>query len=180
MVLKSALRYQQGFTLVEVLVSMVILAIGLLGLAAMQGRALKDNQDAYFYSQASLLAYEMGDRVKANSAYWAGTQSDGSLNPMPDPSLAKNCTGADESCTPMEMAATDLQYWQNSASKVLPMPTGYNAKIVDIERSSNVNVVPCMGTGTSLCLTTMWARVNTRANSVLSADMTYRFEVTPK
>ena len=56
-----------GFTLIEVLISMVILAIGLLGLAAMQTISLRDNQDAHYYQQATLLAYEMQDRIRANN-----------------------------------------------------------------------------------------------------------------
>jgi hypothetical protein len=78
------------------------------------------------------------------------------------------------------MAAADLNYWQESAKKTLPAPTGGNAKIVEIQRSSTINIDPCTGTGTSLCLITTWARVNNRANSALSSDMVYRFEVTPK
>ena len=57
---------QRGFTLVEVLVSMIVLAIGLLGLAQLQARGLKFNQDAYVRSQATVLAYEIIDRMRSN------------------------------------------------------------------------------------------------------------------
>lgn len=60
----------QGFTLLEVLIAMLIFAIGMLGLAGMQGVALKDNNDAYMRSQAVFFAYDMGDRIRANPAYW--------------------------------------------------------------------------------------------------------------
>lgn len=186
---ECGLRYKQGFTLVEVLVSMVILAIGLLGLAALQGRALKDNQDAYFYSQANLLAYEMGDRIKANKAYWGilvDTSGVSYLNGMPDSDSTKSCSSADESCTPTEMAAADLKYWEDSAVKVLPAPTGYDAKLVDIQRSSDIDIEPCkkrpsVVPDANLCLITTWARASNRTpNSTSSADMIYRFEVTPQ
>lgn len=185
--LKMGGLHKQGFTLVEVLVSMVILAIGLLGLAALQARALKDNQDAYYYSQASLLAYEMGDRIKANQAYW-GERRDSNgiiitpteLNSIPDPSSARDCTSPDETCTPEEMAAFDFNYWQTAVQRILPAPTSNGAKIVDIQRSSDVGIDPCTGTGASVCLITQWSRTNSNVtNSMLSADMIYRFEVSP-
>ena len=59
-----------GFTLLEVLVSMIIFAIGMLGLAGMQGIALKDNNDAYHRSQAVFFAHDLGDRIRANPAFW--------------------------------------------------------------------------------------------------------------
>lgn len=59
-----------GFTLLEVLVAMIIFAIGMLGLAGMQGISLKDNNDAYHRSQAVFFAYDLGDRIRANSAFW--------------------------------------------------------------------------------------------------------------
>lgn len=59
-----------GFTLLEVLIAMVVFAIGMLGLAGMQGTALKDNNDAYMRSQAVFFAYDMGDRIRANPAFW--------------------------------------------------------------------------------------------------------------
>ncbi len=67
---KFNFRRARGFTLIEVLVSMIILALGLLGLASLQGISLKNNQDAHLFSQANALAYEMSDRIKANKWGW--------------------------------------------------------------------------------------------------------------
>lgn len=185
MVLKKGLCHFDGFTLVEVLVSMVIMAIGLLGLAALQGRALKDNQDAYLYSQASLLAYEMGDRIKANVNYWGVFTDPATGNPtvndisLLDPNSSQVCGGIDESCNPVQMASADLSYWQSSAGKILPPPN--SGSMVAIRRSRDVGQAPCNSIDMeSLCLITRWARVNTRANSSLTADMEYYFEITPK
>ena len=55
-----------GFSLLEVLVGLIILAIGLLGLAAMQMISLRQNNDAYLRSQATLQAYNIIDRMRAN------------------------------------------------------------------------------------------------------------------
>ncbi|PBP92608.1 type IV pilus modification protein PilV [Pseudomonas congelans] len=60
-------RYRQtGMTLIEVLVSVLILAIGLLGAAAIQLNALKYTDSATMSSQASFIAYDMMDRIRAN------------------------------------------------------------------------------------------------------------------
>ncbi|HEX8596815.1 MAG TPA: type IV pilus modification protein PilV [Pseudomonas sp.] len=57
---------QTGMTLVEVLVSVLILAIGLLGAAAIQLNALKYTDSSAMTSQASFIAYDMMDRIRAN------------------------------------------------------------------------------------------------------------------
>ena len=57
----------RGFTLIEVLVSMGILAIGLAGLAAMDVLTFRKNNDSYLRSQAILQAHEMAARMHANS-----------------------------------------------------------------------------------------------------------------
>lgn len=59
---------QAGFTLIEVLIALIVLSIGLLGLAGMQLGGLRSNTDAYHRTQATLLAYEMADRMRANMA----------------------------------------------------------------------------------------------------------------
>lgn len=57
---------QQGTTLIEVLVALLVLAIGLLGAAALQLNALKYTDSSRTSSQASFIAYDMMDRIRAN------------------------------------------------------------------------------------------------------------------
>jgi type IV pilus assembly protein PilV len=64
--IKGSNRAQAGMTLVEVLVSVLILAIGLLGAAAIQLNALKYTDSSAMTSQASFIAYDMMDRIRAN------------------------------------------------------------------------------------------------------------------
>lgn len=59
---------QRGVSMIEVLVSVVVLAIGLLGLAALQATALKNNLAALQRTQASMLGYFMLDAMRADSA----------------------------------------------------------------------------------------------------------------
>ena len=58
---------QQGMTLIEVLVALLILTVGLLGAAAVQLNALKYTDSSRMTSQASFIAYDMMDRIRANS-----------------------------------------------------------------------------------------------------------------
>lgn len=60
------IRRQTGFTLLEVLVALVIISIGLLGVAMLQMNGLKNNHSAFYRSQASILAYQMLDSLRAN------------------------------------------------------------------------------------------------------------------
>ncbi|MCU0936634.1 MAG: type IV pilus modification protein PilV [Gammaproteobacteria bacterium] len=66
--LRTAHPRSRGFSLMEVLVALLVLAIGLLGLAALQARGVKFNHDAYARSQATYLAYQAMDLMRANRA----------------------------------------------------------------------------------------------------------------
>lgn len=59
-------RRARGVTLLEVLISVLVLGVGLLGVAAMQANALKTNHSALQRSQAVMLAYFMLDAMRAN------------------------------------------------------------------------------------------------------------------
>lgn len=61
----SAFR-NAGFSLIEVLVTILILMVGLLGLAGLQGRAVTSQMEAYQRSQALILMKDMADRINAN------------------------------------------------------------------------------------------------------------------
>jgi type IV pilus assembly protein PilV len=62
------MKHARGFTLVEVLIALVVLSIGLLGVAALQLTSLRTNSSAAMRSQATVLAYEIVDRMRANQA----------------------------------------------------------------------------------------------------------------
>jgi type IV pilus assembly protein PilV len=59
-------RGQGGFTLLEVLIAIFVLAIGLLGLGGVLTIGLKNDQSAYYRSQATMLAYDILDVMRAN------------------------------------------------------------------------------------------------------------------
>ncbi len=102
-----------GFTLLEVLIALVILSIGLLGIAGLQGVGLKSSHGAYLTSQASLLAYDMADRIRANpqdlGTYDLFTSSD------------IDCAAALPT-TPL--AEADLAEWACAVTELLPAGTG--------------------------------------------------------
>lgn len=167
----------RGFTLIEVLISMVILSIGLLGLAAMQGISLRDNLDSYNYQQATLLAYEMQDRIKGNNKVnWIDI-----ANADPSYDVGK-CVSPNTACTSADMAANDYGYWKKSVQETLPNPTT-STKMVDIKLSDDVNKAGCQGTySLSICLITTWKRVNNKDSnkaSKLSDEAKFYLEVTP-
>lgn len=64
--LGTTVARERGFSLIEVLVALVVLSVGLLGLAALQSTATQFNASAYIRSQATILAYDIADRIRAN------------------------------------------------------------------------------------------------------------------
>jgi type IV pilus assembly protein PilV len=94
---------EQGFTLIEVLVALVILSVGLIGLAALQTGGLRNNNSALIRSQAVLAAEDILDRMRANRTDALDEDYDIGLG---DP-VGGTYTG---------MVQTDLTEWKNSLS----------------------------------------------------------------
>ena len=80
---------QEGMTLIEVLVALVILTVGLLGAAAIQLNALKYTDSSRMTSQASFIAYDLMDRIRANSGadYTVTPPTSGNLSVARDQDL---------------------------------------------------------------------------------------------
>jgi type IV pilus assembly protein PilV len=80
---------QEGMTLIEVLVAMLILGVGLLGAAMVQLNALKYTDSSRMTSQASFIAYDLLDRIRANSGadYTIAPPSSPNLNVARDQDL---------------------------------------------------------------------------------------------
>jgi len=123
-------RRQRGATLIEVLVAMFILAIGLLGLAGLQAMSVQSNQGAYYRSQATILANDIADRMRANrTAALANNYAQSS-----PPSATSTPIAAS---TP---AQRDLAEWNNRLATSLPQGTGTivtSSNIVTISISWN-------------------------------------------
>lgn len=120
-------RSVSGFTLIEVLVAVVVLAIGILGVAAMQTTSMTQGHGSLQASQAIALAYDMADRLRANStdAYTGKYEIDTLSSGTYSTSGVKTCWSADAStptaCTSADdMAAWDLATWYNLVQTQLP------------------------------------------------------------
>jgi type IV pilus assembly protein PilV len=125
-----------GFTLLEVLIALVVLSIGLLGIAALQGVGLRSSQGAYLTSQASLLAYDMADRIRAN----------------PDTLGAANNFTANCTVVGVGLGGADLQEWSCAVEALLP---GGAATIVRAPRDVVQNTF-VIGTITRYTITITW------------------------
>ena len=108
-----------GFSLLEVLVALIILSIGLLGLAALQAFSIKANQSANYRTQATALAYDLIDRMRANrndviaGRYYSGYTS-----------APGNCPDAGGSAPSSGTAARDLYDWKCAIRTQLPQGEG--------------------------------------------------------
>lgn len=102
---------QRGFTLIEVLITLVVFAIGLLTVAGLQTLSKKANYDALQRTQASLLAHDIIERMRANPrqlAEYIDVELGGATLAEPTP----NCTTA--ACNPTQLARRDLYDWERA------------------------------------------------------------------
>jgi type IV pilus assembly protein PilV len=122
--------YQCGFTLLEVLIALLVLSIGLLGLAALQTTGLRSNQMASMRTTATQLAYDIADRMRANEE-GMGVTRDALTHELiytdanddylidydaTDPTATVNCAAA--ACTPEALAVYDLDQWRTEVRKL--------------------------------------------------------------
>jgi len=108
----------RGFTLVEVLIALVVLAVGLLGIAGLSVESLRAGRTSLFRSSAVLLASDMAERIRLNPA--GPYESAG-------PGQDNGCVNGVEDCSPDELAADDWFHW--SADLRRRMPAGAVASV---------------------------------------------------
>lgn len=127
---------QRGFTLIEVLISTLVLVVGVLGVAAMQVTALKNLQSSGNHGVASMLANDIADRMWVNQDQALANAYNHDKMPAAVP---KDC--AAEVCTEAEMAAYDIYDWQrqlqgyvtaNDVSVPAMLPSGQGEVSLDV------------------------------------------------
>lgn len=109
---------QHGFTLIETMVALVVLSVGMMGIAAMYGEGLTAGRGALLRGQAVDLAADMADRIRSNrlaGAAYAGAAANNHCDPEHPPVA---------NCTPVQMAAHDLYVWNQQIDQTLPGGAG--------------------------------------------------------
>lgn len=112
---------EKGFTLVEILVAVLVLALGLLGLAGLQTSGLHSNHSANLRTGATLLAYDMTERMRANRAGYDGGFYN---NPTPTDRSCVWDGSTPAACTAQQMAQHDAWEWTTSLTQTLPQGVG--------------------------------------------------------
>jgi len=105
------MRGETGTTLIEVLITVFVIAIGLLGIAGLQTRALSANSDSIMYSRATFLASDIVERMRNNvrgvrNQRYKRTSVGGA--PL---TVVKDCTAANAICSESELASFDMYQW---------------------------------------------------------------------
>ncbi|MDP2430440.1 MAG: type IV pilus modification protein PilV [Pseudomonadota bacterium] len=118
---------QSGFSMLEVLVTLVVLSTGLLGVANLQVEALRGNQGAYLSTTAAQQALDMAERMNANPAGVAANRYDSLGDSIPV--VKVNCQSAD--CSPTQLALFDHNRWNASNQSLLPGGNGQVSEISD-------------------------------------------------
>lgn len=144
---------QNGFTLIEILVTIIIFAFGLLGLAGLQLVSLSSIQSANYRSIANLKAYDMTERIRSNS----GTNYDG-LTGIDNQCRVAHYNNANISpadCTPSLLAQDDIWDWSQELSSELP--AGNGIVCIDSTPEDGTPAAPaCDGIGTTYAIKIWW------------------------
>ncbi|UUZ56557.1 type IV pilus modification protein PilV [Massilia sp. H-1] len=116
--MKNKIIKQQGFTLVEILVTIVIFAFGMLGVAGLQLVSLTGMDTAQFRSVATLKASDMAERIRANSgATYVGVSA---LKSDCRASYYNSTVATPSGCIADTLAADEISDWETELSKRLP------------------------------------------------------------
>lgn len=134
--------------MIEVLVTLMVLSIGLLGLAAMQANSIQNTHGAYVRTQATYLAYDMLDRMRANMTGVTANNYN-NIDTVADDYLQPGCIAVD--CTPAQMATHDAAEWESNLAAQLPegqgtiVAAGVNVFIITVTwgvADPNTGVIP--------------------------------------
>jgi len=123
MTAKTTLLSDAGFSLLEVLVTLVVLSLGVLGVAGLQNVALKNAHSALLRAQAAQYAYDMADRMRVNRAAAAGG--------------AYNRALGDPAPTGSSLADSDRAAW---LAQVRSLPEGAGGIVVDANGTATITV----------------------------------------
>lgn len=145
----SILRRQRGISMIEVLVTLVIAAFGLLGLAGLQARSLSMQVDSETRRVAAALVAQLRERVTANQQGYGQGQYTRTLDPT-DAVAVPACANANACDAVTEVPAVQVALWMSELRRQLP--------------EAAVRMQPTVaGTATALTVTVGWIEPNAQA-----------------
>lgn len=103
-----------GFSMFELLIAVVVVAIGILGIASLQVVSLQQNRAALFRAEALQIGNDILDRRRANPGTIGAPINYAPVSLNDAPAANKNCIGALQNCTPQEMRDFDVAQWKCS------------------------------------------------------------------
>ena len=104
-------KNQRGFSLVEVLIALIIMSVGMLGIAGLYVQSMQAGRTSLFRHHAVTLAGDVADRIRANPTAGIAYAGIGGDN---------NCVGAGIDCDEVQMAFNDIFLWDQQAAESLP------------------------------------------------------------
>ncbi len=104
-------RSQQGITLVEAMIALLVISVGLLGIASLQLTAMNQNTSSLNHSQAVWYAYNMSDRIRANITQFNGYNGIDTTNGYSQDCITANCSDA-------QMRTADAADWSAMVSNL--------------------------------------------------------------
>ena len=106
-----AARRQRGFSLVEVLIALVIMSVGMLGIAGLYVQSMQAGRTSMLRHHAVTLAGDVADRIRANPRAGIAYEGQG---------VDGSCVSGVVNCDPVTMAGHDILLWQQQAVDTLP------------------------------------------------------------
>lgn len=123
----SSKRTARGFSLLEVLISIVVLSIGLLGAVGMLMAAVRSTSESGSFTAAVNLVRDLSETARINKNVAARNQAGNpyvvdwkSGGALPGASTYAACIGSVAVCTPADLAAWDMRNWLTQVSTTLP------------------------------------------------------------
>jgi len=121
--MSPAIKNHKGFSMIEILIALVILAIGLLGMATLMINSVQNNQSAALRSAATLAAYDLAERMRSNTDEKVLKDKKYEISsPRAASSFATINKPSDicHNCTPEALAKHDLTTWAYALNQAVP------------------------------------------------------------
>jgi type IV pilus assembly protein PilV len=132
-------KKQNGFTLIEGMIAVVVFSFGLLGVAGIMTVAVKNNHNGYMRSQAALLSTSMLDMMRRNQIPLWSDGYNGTYSGTSD--ITSDCADVANSCSPTDLVARDVSQWSNMITQLLPNSSG---TIACATTGAPLSVIPVM------------------------------------